>query len=49
MCENAVLIPINEVNEDIIKKFNTEYQQKRIEFSMAEIIENLDKLYTADI
>ena len=45
MCANEMLMPNEEYDEAIIDKYNDEIQQARIESSMAEIIENLEKLY----
>ncbi len=48
MCANEMLMPISEIDENIVEKYNDDVQQKRIESSMADIIENLEKLYFID-
>ncbi|MBO6181615.1 hypothetical protein J6O86_08020 [bacterium] len=48
MCANEMLMPIEEIDENIVEKYNDDVQQKRIESSMADIIENLEKLYFID-
>lgn len=48
MCANEMLMPIEEIDENIVEKYNDEVQQERIESSMADIIENLEKLYFID-
>lgn len=48
MCANEMLMPNEEFNQSIIEKYNDEIQRKRIESSMDEIIENLEKLYMID-
>lgn len=48
MCANEMLMPIEEIDENIIEKYNDEVQQERIESSMTDIIENLEKLYFID-
>lgn len=45
MCTTGVLSPEAQYCEKIIEKYNSELQQKRIEFSMMEIIEKLDNLF----
>ncbi|MBO6257301.1 hypothetical protein J6N69_04635 [bacterium] len=45
MYTNSVLIENEEVDAKIVDKYNSELQQKRIEASMEEIVENLEKLY----
>lgn len=45
MCTNSVLIENEDVDMKIVDKYNSELQQKRIEASMDEIVENLEKLY----
>lgn len=45
MCANNMISSDEKFNTDIIEKYNNEIQQKRIESSMIEIIENLEKLY----
>jgi len=45
MCAKEMLMPNEEIDEKIVEKYNDEIQQKRIESSMTEIIENLEKLY----
>lgn len=45
MCANEILMPIEEIDENIVAKYNDSVQQERIESSMADIIENLEKLY----
>lgn len=45
MCTNNPVISDKVFDEDIIDKFNSNLEQERIEFSMIEIIENLEKLY----
>ena len=45
MCTNGILMPNEEFDPSIVEKYNDESQQERIESSMAEIIENLEKLY----
>ena len=47
MCANGMLMPNEEFDEKIVEKYNDEIQQQRIESSMAEIIENLEKLLSA--
>lgn len=48
MCANEMLMPIEEIDENIVEKYNDELQQERIESSMIDIIENLEKLYFID-
>lgn len=48
MCASGMLMPNEGIDEKIVEKYNDEIQQKRIESSMAEIIENLEKLYMID-
>ncbi|MBR1618386.1 hypothetical protein IJ674_00660 [bacterium] len=48
MCANEMLMPIEEIDENIVEKYNDELQQERIESSMVDIIENLEKLYFID-
>lgn len=48
MCANGMLLPNEEFNQGIVEKYNNEIQKKRIEDSMIEIIENLEKLYMID-
>lgn len=48
MCANEMLMPIEEIDGNIVEKYNDEFQQERIESSMADIIENLEKLYFID-
>jgi len=45
MCANGIVMPNEEFDQSIVEKYNDRTQQKRIESSMAEIIENLEKLY----
>ena len=45
MCANEILMPIEEIDENIVEKYNDSVQQERIESLMADIIENLEKLY----
>jgi len=42
MCANEMLMPID---ENIVEKYNDEVQKERIKSSIADIIENLEKLY----
>ena len=48
MCANEMLMRIEEIDENIVEKYNDEVQLERIESSMADIIENLEKLYFID-
>jgi len=48
MCANEMLMPIEVIDDNIVEKYNDDVQQKRIESSMADIIENLEKLYFID-
>ena len=45
MCADCVLVQNEEFDENIVEKYNSEFQQKRIESSMIDIVENLEKLY----
>ena len=42
MCANEMLMRIEEIDENIVEKYNDEVQLERIESSMADIIENLE-------
>lgn len=44
MCSNSVLSPETKYYDEIVEKYNSELQQKRIEFSMSEIIEKLNSI-----
>lgn len=44
MCASSVLLSETKYYEEIVEKYNSELQQKRIEFSMVEIIEKLDSI-----
>ncbi len=48
MCANEMLMSNEEFDPSIVVKYNDKVQQERIESSMAEIIENLEKLYMID-
>jgi hypothetical protein len=41
----CVLVQNEELDVNIVEKYNSEFQQKRIESSMIDIVENLEKLY----
>lgn len=45
MYEDCVLVQNEELDVNIVEKYNSEFQQKRIESSMIDIVENLEKLY----
>ena len=45
MCASSVLSQETNYYEKIVEKYNSELQQKRVEFSMMEIIEKLDNLF----
>ena len=45
MYEDCVLVQNEELDVNIVEKYNSEFQQKRIESSMIFIVENLEKLY----
>ena len=45
MCANSIITSNEGLDPNIVEKYNNEIQQKRIESSMDEIIENLEKLY----
>lgn len=48
MCANGMIMPDKEFDQSIVEKYNNQIQKERIESSIVEIIENLEKLYFLD-